>query len=37
MKQHAAHCVEDAIATGNTTEQREKVAELIDLFDKLKR
>ncbi|HBH90006.1 metal-sensitive transcriptional regulator [Ponticaulis sp.] len=37
LKQHAAHCVEDAIATGNTTEQREKVAELIDLFDKLKR
>ena len=26
LKQHAAHCVEDAIATGNTTEQREKVA-----------
>ncbi len=37
LKQHAAHCVEDAIATGNTTQQREKVAELIDLFDKLKR
>ena len=37
LKQHAAHCVEDAIATGNTTQQREKVAELLDLFDKLKR
>ena len=37
LKQHAAHCVEEAIATGNTTDQREKVAELIDLFDKLKR
>ncbi|MAT35184.1 MAG: transcriptional regulator [Ponticaulis sp.] len=37
LKQHASHCVEDVIATGNTTEQREKVAELIDLFDKLKR
>tara|TARA_B100000678_G_scaffold59156_1_gene47725 strand:+ start:3101 stop:3364 length:264 start_codon:yes stop_codon:yes gene_type:complete len=37
LKQHASHCVEDVIATGNTTQQREKVAELIDLFDKLKR
>ena len=37
LKQHASHCVEDVIATGNTTQQREKAAELIDLFDKLKR
>lgn len=37
LKEHAAHCVADAIASGNTDAQREKVTELIDLFDKLKR
>ena len=37
LKEHAAHCVADAIASGNTAAQREKVTELIDLFDKLKR
>ena len=37
LKDHAAHCVEDAIASGNTKAQREKVSELVDLFDKLKR
>lgn len=37
LKDHAASCVEDAIRSGNANEQREKVAELIDLFDKLKR
>ncbi len=37
LKDHAAHCVEDAIASGNETAQREKVSELVDLFDKLKR
>ena len=37
LRQHATHCVEDAIASGNTAAQREKVTELIDLFDKLKR
>lgn len=37
LKEHAAHCVADAIASGNTAVQREKVTELIDLFDKLKR
>ncbi len=37
LKEHAAHCVADAIASGNKTAQREKVAELVDLFDKLKR
>ena len=37
LKAHAAHCVEDAIASGNAKVQREKVSELIDLFDKLKR
>ncbi len=37
LKGHAAHCVEDAIASGNAKAQREKVSELVDLFDKLKR
>ena len=37
LKQHAAHCVEDAIASGDKGEQRAKVAELVDLFDRLKR
>lgn len=37
LKAHAASCVDDAIASGNPKGQREKVSELIDLFDKLKR
>ena len=37
LKDHAATCVESAIKSGNEIEQREKVSELIDLFDKLKR
>ena len=37
LKDHASHCVEDAIRSGNGEEQRNKVAELVDLFDKLKR
>mgnify|MGYP000058899697 CR=1 FL=1 len=37
LKDHAATCVESAIASGDIEEQREKVSELIDLFDKLKR
>ncbi len=37
LKAHAASCVESAIASGNASDQREKVSELIDLFDKLKR
>jgi CsoR family transcriptional regulator, copper-sensing transcriptional repressor len=28
LTDHVAHCVEDAIASGNKTEQRRKVAEL---------
>lgn len=28
LADHVAHCVEDAIASGNKTEQRRKVAEL---------
>lgn len=37
LKTHAASCVEAAIASGNATQQRAKVSELVDLFDKLKR
>ena len=37
LKAHAATCVEQAIASGAADAQREKVSELIDLFDKLKR
>lgn len=37
LKDHAAGCVNAAIQSGNETSQREKVAELVDLFDKLKR
>ncbi|MGB6228635.1 MAG: metal-sensitive transcriptional regulator [Litorimonas sp.] len=37
LMEHAQTCIEDAIASGNAAAQREKVVELIDLFDKLKR
>lgn len=37
LKDHAASCVDAAIASGNAKEQRVKVSELVDLFDKLKR
>lgn len=37
LKDHAASCVEAAISSGDNAAQREKVSELIDLFDKLKR
>jgi DNA-binding FrmR family transcriptional regulator len=37
LKDHAATCVEAAIAAGNTAEQRQKFNELVDLFGKLKR
>lgn len=37
LMEHAQTCIEDAIASGNAAAQREKVVELVDLFDKLKR
>ena len=37
LKDHAATCVEIAIKSRDEKQQREKVSELIDLFDKLKR
>ena len=32
LKDHVAHCVEHAIASGNKAEQRRKVAELIEVL-----
>jgi DNA-binding FrmR family transcriptional regulator len=37
LKDHANSCVAEAIKSGDPDAQREKVSELIDLFDKLKR
>lgn len=37
LKEHAQTCMESAIASGDADVQREKVGELVDLFDKLKR
>ena len=31
---HAAHCIEDAVASGDPAEQRTKFLELIELLDK---
>ena len=37
LKDHAACCVAEAIASGDVAEQRVKFSELIDLFEKVKR
>jgi CsoR family transcriptional regulator, copper-sensing transcriptional repressor len=37
LADHVAHCVEDAIASGNKTDQRHKVAELIDVISRSNR
>jgi DNA-binding FrmR family transcriptional regulator len=37
LKDHAASCVSEAIASGDAAEQRVKFNELIDLFEKVKR
>jgi DNA-binding FrmR family transcriptional regulator len=34
MRDHAAHCIEHAIASGNKAEQRRKVAELMDVLER---
>jgi len=34
LKDHAACCVAEAIASGNETEQREKFEELVDLLER---
>ncbi len=37
MRDHVASCVEGAIESGNKTEQRRKVAELIEVFARAER
>ncbi|MGE0626405.1 MAG: metal-sensitive transcriptional regulator [Hyphomicrobiaceae bacterium] len=37
LRQHVAHCVEHAIASGDTDEQRAKVAELMDVIARAQR
>lgn len=37
LKDHAACCVNEAIASGDPEQQQEKFTELVDLFEKVKR
>ena len=37
LKDHIGHCVEHAIASGNKTEQRKKVSELMDVLSRSNR
>ncbi|OZB17845.1 MAG: transcriptional regulator [Hyphomonas sp. 34-62-18] len=37
LKNHAAHCVEEAIRDGDAGTQRQKFSELIDLFGRYRR
>jgi DNA-binding FrmR family transcriptional regulator len=37
LRDHVAHCVEHAIASGNASEQRRKVAELMDVLARASR
>ena len=37
LKDHAATCVESAIASGDEQDQRQKFGELVDLLSKVKR
>jgi DNA-binding FrmR family transcriptional regulator len=37
LKQHLNHCIEDAIVSGNTAEQRRKAAELVELLGRSER
>jgi DNA-binding FrmR family transcriptional regulator len=37
LRDHVAHCVEHAIASGNKTEQRAKIAELMAVFGLVER
>lgn len=34
LRDHIGHCVEHAIATGNKEEQRQKIAELMDVLER---
>ena len=37
LRDHVAHCVEHAIASGDRTDQRHKVAELMDVLGRADR
>lgn len=37
LQEHISHCVEHAIASGNTEEQRQKVTELMELLKRATR
>jgi DNA-binding FrmR family transcriptional regulator len=37
LRDHVAHCVEDAIAAGDKTAQRRKIAELMDVVGRADR
>jgi DNA-binding FrmR family transcriptional regulator len=37
LRDHIAHCVEHAISSGNKTDQRRKIAELMDVVSRAKR
>ena len=37
LRDHVAHCVEDAITSGNHAEQRRKIAELMDVVTRAER
>jgi DNA-binding FrmR family transcriptional regulator len=37
LRDHVAHCVEGAIASGNRTDQRRKIAELMDVISRADR
>ena len=37
LKDHVAHCVEHAIASGNKPDQRHKIAELMEVIGRVER
>ncbi|HEX9321129.1 MAG TPA: metal-sensitive transcriptional regulator [Xanthobacteraceae bacterium] len=37
LRDHVAHCVEHAVASGNKAEQRRKIAELMDVLARAER
>ena len=37
LRDHVGHCVEGAIASGNKSQQRRKIAELMDVFGRTDR
>lgn len=37
LRDHAAHCVADAIKSGDASEQQQKLDELVELFDRARR